>query len=114
MKDETALRFERAYEKWQEYCALPEVGEQSSDQAYINNIPFREIVALGSEAVPMIIRKLEEDQRAHFLIHALSQITGKKFSSEELEQAKTQTGSPLGNQGYARLWTDWWKNQSNR
>jgi hypothetical protein len=112
VNDETTSLFEQAYEKWKTYCARPEVMEQSRDEAYINNGPFREIVALGEEALPLIIRKLNEDEGAHFLIHALSAITGKRFSSEELDKAAARSGSPLGNQGFARLWIEWWETRN--
>ena len=106
--------FEKAYRKWRSYCEQPILSEQSSDLPYINNSPFRDIIALGQEAIPLIVAKMKNDRNAHFLIHALRQITGKAFSSEEIETAKQKYGAPLGNQGYAQMWIDWWEGEGQK
>jgi hypothetical protein len=112
MKQNLASTFERAYREWKAYCARPEIAEHSSDAEYINNPKFQAIVELGTEVVPLIISKLKEDPEAHFLIHATERITRKRFSREETDEAKKRFGSPLGNQGYARMWIDWWETES--
>lgn len=114
MKHNLASTFEKAYQEWKAYCARPEIAEYSSDAAYVNSLTFQAIVELGVEAVPLIIGKLKGDPEAHFLIHALERITGKNFSPEEIEAAHRRFGSPLGNQGYARLWIDWWETENRR
>jgi len=106
-----AAVFENKYQAWRAYCTRPDVMESSSDRPYIDNPFFQDIVALGSEAVPLIIGKLKQDPEAHFLIHALQQITHKRFSTEELEAAMQKYGAPLGNQGHIKLWIDWWEAQ---
>jgi hypothetical protein len=105
------ISFENAYVKWRSYCEQAGVAEYSSDQPYIDNPPFRDIVALGPTVVPLIIGKMKSDPAAHFLIHALEQITGRRFSPQEIEIAKQKYGSPLGNQGYVRMWIDWWERE---
>ncbi len=104
--------FDRKYRNWQSYCTRLHVSEQSSDNAYIENRPFEEIVSLGEPVIPYIISRLKDDSEAHFLVHALERITGKKFSSDELADGMAKYGSPLGNQGLARMWVDWWESQS--
>ncbi len=114
MEPNSAVTFEKKYQEWKSYCVRPEVAEQSSDAAYINNAPFQDIVALGDQAVPYIIEKLRTDPEAHFLIHALERITHHKFTAEEIEAAKKKYGTPLGNQGYAKMWIDWWEAKQNK
>jgi len=106
-----AWKFEQRYQNWKSYIAGPVMMESSSDANYINNAEFRELVALGPEALPFFIDKLENDPEAHFLVHALPQLTGKTFSADEVAAAAAQQGVPLGNQGYARMWIDWWKRE---
>lgn len=69
---------------------------------------------MGPEVVPYIVAKLKSDPQAHFLFHALQQITGKSFSSQEIETAQQKYGSPLGNQGYTRMWIDWWEREGQK
>jgi hypothetical protein len=69
---------------------------------------------MGEAAVPHIIAKLQTDEGAHFLIHALERITNHRFTPEEVEAAQRRYGKPLGNQGYARLWTDWWNQKEKK
>ena len=111
MTKDVAATFEEKYQEWKAYCARPDVAESSSDAARVDNRPFQEIVALGEEAIPYIIAKLKEDPDAHFLIHALSRITGRRFTPAEIEAAEKTYGSPLGNQGFARMWIDWWESK---
>jgi hypothetical protein len=103
-----ASDFDEKFRQWKAFCARPEIAEQSSDGAYVDNAPFRAIVALGADVVPLIIDKLKADPDAHFLIHALEQITGKRLSAAQLDEGRRRYGSPLGNQGYAKLWIEWW------
>ncbi|PIZ29863.1 MAG: hypothetical protein COY42_34850 [Armatimonadetes bacterium CG_4_10_14_0_8_um_filter_66_14] len=95
-------RFERAYSTWRRYIQSQGIGS-SSDGPYINNQPFQEIVALGPQAVPLIIAKASTDPGAHFLVHALSKITRKVFSVEQ----RLRHG--YGNQAQAALWREWWR-----
>ena len=66
---------------------------------------------MGEEALPYIFEKLDTDEDAHFLIHALNKITNKRFTIEEINAAKAHYGSILGNQGYAVMWRTWWDEQ---
>ncbi len=104
-----AIIFEDHYQKWKSFCQSDEVMLSSSDDDYIDNEHFRAIVNMGEEAVPHIIEKLQTDADAHFLIHALRRITGRQFTTAEIEAAQSRYGAPMGNQGYAAIWVDWWK-----
>jgi hypothetical protein len=107
----TATNFENHYQKWRTYCRSDAVALSSSDDAYVNNPHFQAMVDMGEDAVPYIMQKLRTDEDAHFLIHALERITNKRFTPEEIEEAKVRYGTPLGNQGYAAMWLDWWNQQ---
>jgi hypothetical protein len=109
MAEETAARFEDAYLRWIHYCNSPEVMEHSSNAAYCDNDPFRDMVALGEAAIPYIIGKLKSDEESHFLVWALEQIAPGTFGAREIELAKSRYGEPLGNQGRARMWIEWWE-----
>ncbi len=107
----TAATFEDYYKKWKSFIQSESVALMSSDDAYVNNPHFQEMVDMGEEALPYIIEKIETDEEAHFLIHALERITNKQFTPEEIEAGKARYGRPLGNQGYAAMWLDWWNEQ---
>jgi len=101
-------RFEQYYRKWKTHIQDDEIALSSSDDAYIQNPPYRAMVAMGWDAVPHIIEKLRTDEDAHFLIHALKEITGKQFMEDDIKAARAQYGRPLGNQAYAAMWIEWW------
>ena len=103
--------FEQYYGEWKSYIHSPHVSEVSSDTAYIDNEYFRKITDLGEQALPYIIEKLKKDPDAHFLIHAMEKITGRGFSQSEVEEGIRKYGSPLGNQGLAKMWIDWWEKE---
>jgi hypothetical protein len=107
--ESTAERFEELFRRWMSVSRTDARSLISSDQAYTENPEFEAIVSMGEAAVPYIIAKLEADADAHFLIHALERITSKRFTRDEIEAAEPRYGKPLGNQGYARMWIDWWK-----
>jgi hypothetical protein len=113
-QNDVTSRFEHVYENWKSYVARSGAMEHSADEAYINNPAFHEIVALGPDAISLIIDKLQRDPDAHFLVHALPELTGKSFLATEIEAAREKYGSPLGNQGYARMWIDWWKQSEKK
>lgn len=107
----TAAVFENHYQKWKSFIRSKPIALMSSDDAYVNNSHFQAIVDMGKEILPYIVEKLETDEEAHFLIHALERITNKRFTPEEIEAGKARYGEPLGNQGYAAMWLDWWDEQ---
>jgi hypothetical protein len=110
MKDAAEI-FEDHYQRWKSFCQSEAVRLESSDEAYINNAHFEAMVDMGEEAVPGMIEKLRSDEAAHFLVRALERITNKRFTQEEIEAARSRYGAPLGNQGYAAMWVDWWDRQ---
>ena len=107
----SAFVFENRYQQWRSFCQSGTTRLSSISDPYINNSYFQAIVDIGDEAVPYIIEKLQTDEDAHFLIHALERITKKRFTPEEIRVAQTLYGTPLGNQGYAVMWRDWWTKQ---
>ncbi|MCC6368245.1 MAG: hypothetical protein IT165_32365 [Bryobacterales bacterium] len=109
MAQDAAARFEEAYGRWLEYCKRPEIMEASTNSAYCDNDPFREMVALGEAAIPYIIGRLKSDEEAHFLVWALEEIAPGTFRAEDVERARARYGDPLGNQGRARMWIEWWE-----
>jgi hypothetical protein len=101
--------FEKLYQRWNASSETGVRSLSSADSSYTETPEFEAIVNMGETAVPYIIAKLETDADAHFLIHALERLTNKRFTQEEIEAAQRRYGKPFGNQGYARMWIDWWK-----
>jgi hypothetical protein len=106
--------FEDHYQNWKSFIRNDAVFVSSLDEDYINNHHFQAIVDLGEAALPYIVEKLRTDEDAHFLIHAMEQITHKRFTPSEIAAAQASFGSPLGNQGFAAMWVDWWSKQSGK
>jgi hypothetical protein len=101
-------RFTRLYGEWSGHVQRQASSYSSLDRDYVQNPHFDAIVEMGPDAVPFIMEKLRSDDHAHFLIHALAKITGKRFSPEELAAHRAGAAGPLGNQAMARLWLAWW------
>ena len=106
--DASHQEFEQRYRAWKAYIQDDEIALSSSDQAYIHNPPYRAIVEMGWEAVPLIIEKLKTDEEAHFLIHALREITQERRVDADLEANQAPSNKPRGNQAYAEKWIAWW------
>ena len=100
--------FEKRYHQWREACERDLTLSLASDNACTRIPEFQEIVQLGRPALPYMIEKLRTDEAAHWLIYALEAITQKQFTKAEITAEAARTGTPLGNQGYARLWIAWW------
>lgn len=110
INDTISKRFEQRYSEWSSYIRNMN-SYSSSDRDYVQNSHFEAIIDLGSEAVPFIMAKLKSEEHAHFLVHALAIITGKRFSAEEIATYRKTTDSPLGNQAMAEVWLSWWDAQ---
>lgn len=110
----TADVFEELYAKWKSFIANDANPLSSSDADYIRNPQFEAIVQLGEGAIPLILEKLRTNDSAHFLVHALGRIAGDPFTPGEIADAQRRYGAPLGNQGYARLWQEWWGRRSEQ
>jgi hypothetical protein len=108
-----AKEFEKHYQAWKSFVDSDEVALSSFSKDYIKNPHFEAIVKLGPEVVPNILDKLRTDETAHFLVHALERITKKSFTREEMIAGEERYGSPLGNQGLAAMWQDWWRQQQS-
>lgn len=111
MLSEAEKKFKSYYKSWIAFIRSPDASEFSSDAEYINNAYFQKIVDLGEKVLPAIVKKMKEDLEGHFLVHAMEKITGHRFSQEEITAGIRKYGSPLGNQGFAKLWIDWWEKQ---
>ena len=106
--------FEARYEKWKSFCQSPAVQLASRSETCINNPYFDAIVGLGKAAVPYIIAKLQSDEYGHFLVHALSRITGHLFPPGMVEATQARAENPVGNQAQARMWIDWWEREEQK
>jgi len=111
LPEATSEHFERLYREWRSHVDRSVTPYSSSDHHYIQNPHFDAIVNLGSDALPFIMEKLRSNEYAHFLIHALARITGKRFSLEELRACRPLADGPLGNQAFVQLWLSWWDSQ---
>jgi hypothetical protein len=105
----TADQFEERYARWKAFVESHADPLSSSDADSIRNPEFDAMVALGEPSIPHILRKLRTDDGAHFLVHALERITGHQFAEEDVRAAQRRHGAPLGNQGYAEMWQEWWR-----
>jgi len=84
-------KFDALFVTWEKLIQDPKIQLSSRPQDYIDNQPYREIVKLGSDALPFIIEKLERG--VFFLNQAVLDITGvnmeeiiskdKRFPSEQ-------------------------------
>jgi hypothetical protein len=59
VKPEIKERFDSLYAEWEERIKDPKIQLSSRPRDYIDNEPYREIVKLGKEALPMILEKIE-------------------------------------------------------
>jgi hypothetical protein len=101
--NKVANAFNSAYADW----LVARVTGLSDNASAVMNEPFRRMVALGPPAIPYIMEKLTTDPGGHFLIFALSSITGKQFSPAEL-------ADKWSNQEIAALWVKWWQAGAGR
>lgn len=103
-------RFDALYRAWNEQVATGPASLSSSDDAYLALPAFRGMVALGRPAIPLMIEKLRADAEAHFLIHALAEITGEQ---PRLPPPRNGAGDPRGNQSTAAAWVAWWDERNS-
>ena len=66
-------RFNTLFMQWEKVIQDPKIQLSSRPQDYVNNDPYREIVKLGNEALPLIMEKLEKG--VFFLNQAVLDIT---------------------------------------
>lgn len=108
---ELRRRFERLYARWREELESPSHLLASADEPATENDAFKEIVALGEPAVPLVIERLEVDPDAHQLVHALPLMTGHDLDPVEVRAAARRQGRLAGNQLVAELWIERWRGQ---
>ena len=84
-------QFDKLFAEWERVIQDPKIQLSSRPQDYIDNEPYREIVKLGRDALPLIMEKLE--QGVFFMNQAVVEIAGldmaevvgreKRFPSEQ-------------------------------
>lgn len=80
VKPKIKERFDSLYAEWEERIKNPKIQISSRPRDYINNEPYREIVKLGKEALPLILEKIEAG--VFFMNQAALETAG--FSLEEI------------------------------
>jgi hypothetical protein len=104
-----AREFDNRYRDWKTFITTSDTCLLSSDdRPFIDNPPFRELVALGEAAIPLIVNQFFRDDLAHFLHHAMDELTGHRFDAEDIVAAERLFGRPLGNQARCAMWLGWW------
>ena len=73
-KTEIERRFENLYAEWEELIKDPKVQISSRPRDYIDNEPYRELVKLGKEALPLVLEKIEAG--VFFMNQAALEIAG--------------------------------------
>jgi len=53
-------QFDALYAEWEKVIQDPKIQVSSRPQDYIDNEPYREIVKLGKDALPFILKKIEQ------------------------------------------------------
>jgi hypothetical protein len=53
-------KFETLYEEWLKVIQDPKIQLSSRPQDYTNNVPYKEIVRLGKDALPFILEKITQ------------------------------------------------------
>lgn len=106
ISQETRERFNALYEEWKEASQHPEVRLSSRPEDYINNEPYRKMVAMGREALPLVIEKLEQGE---FLLNqAVADMEGVGLD----ELIKTDQPFP-SEQEKSRLLIQWWQSKQD-
>ena len=53
-------KFDALYAKWQKVIRDPKIQMSSRPKDYTDNEPYREIVKLGKDALPLVVEKMEK------------------------------------------------------
>ena len=104
-------RFEALYREWKQQVDTGSASLSSDDDAYVALPAFRAMAELGTAAIPSMIEKLRTDEDAHFLIHALAEITGER---PRPPVPGTGADGPLGNRATAAAWVAWWDERNSQ
>lgn len=100
--------FTSLYAQWQAYINRPQIRLRSNTGAYTDCKPFRDMVALGKPALPLLMEKLKDGNASgwkesqFFLWHAVREISGTDLPKDKPAE---------GEQEAARLYITWWNNQ---
>jgi len=89
MADREILRekFNKLFSEWLRAISDPRIASSSRPQDYTQNKPYREIIALGRDALPLIVEKLEHG--VFLLNEAALAVAGRDLAQLiELEKAQ--------------------------
>jgi len=86
---EMKKEFDTLYEKWVKFIRDSKIQYSSRTRDYVNNEPYREIVKLGRDALPLILEKIEQGE--FFMNQAALEITG--INLERIIEEENQTRS---------------------
>jgi hypothetical protein len=103
-KNEIEKKFHTLFAEWEKVIQSPEISYSSRPREYIDNEPYRSIVKMGSEVLPLLIEKLEEG--VFLLNQAIIDITGAK---EEVIYGKERRF--LSEQEKSKYLIKWWNLQ---
>ena len=86
--------FEQKYQAWLDYIKQPDICFSSRIDPYIANSQFKEIVALGVPALPLIMEKVENERGLTYacMSHAASRILKRKNWKEGWVREWWKTG----------------------
>jgi len=102
--------FNQAVDEWIEHCRKPEVQYSSSIQSVRDCEPYRKIVSMGSEALPLVRQLYDRDSSSNFELsivkgHGLSgavrEIVGEDFQIPEVIR-----GRVTEMEQYTKSWLD--------
>lgn len=79
-------KFDALYAEWEEVIQSPKIKASSNPHDYIDNEPYRAIVKLGKEALPLILKKIEEG--VFFMNQAALEIAGTNLDKITEEENK--------------------------
>jgi len=96
--------FDTFFSEWQKAIQAPDIQLSSRPQDYTENEPYRNIVKLGKDALPLVIDKLE--QGMFLLNQAVFEITGKKEEDVFGKEKRI-----MSEQEKSKYIVEWWKSQ---
>jgi len=83
---EVKERFDTLYAEWEKLIQDPRIQISSNPLDYIDNEPYRAIVGLGRDALPLILKKVEEG--VFFMNQAVLEIAGIDLNEIIEEESK--------------------------
>lgn len=103
---ELQKRYKQALADWRQHINRREIQEQSNTDYYIDNAPFRKIIAFGTDALPLLMEDIAGGE--FFLNYAVQSIT--RVDVKALYPNETVIGA----QDRSRLWLRWWAEEGKK